>query len=117
MRTNKLLIAAAGVMETLCNGLGKKLPLPWPDQATPWLVIYALVAGAAYFMGAAFYSVLLVANALVSVLVGMIARSIGKSDAPAVLLGLLLGPLGALAGMIAAPQRQRGQDGFKVKGV
>jgi hypothetical protein len=45
-------------------------------------------------------------NGIIAMIIGGIARSMGKRDGSVVFLGLILGPLGGLAGLIAAPQRK-----------
>jgi hypothetical protein len=50
------------------------------------------------------FGIALLLNALISLAVGMVARSIGKREDLVIGLGLLLGPLGALAGLVVSPR-------------
>lgn len=82
--------------------LDMDLKSPVANDCMPWVVIYLLAACLAFGLYSKTIGILLFSNAAVALVVGMITRGMGKQDAPVVLLGLLLGPLGGLAGMIAA---------------
>lgn len=70
-----------------------------------WL-LYIVASGVVFLMFSQLLGLALILNAVIALAVGLTARSMGKREAPVVLLGLLLGPIGALAGLIAAPGRK-----------
>jgi len=75
------------------------------NDVLPWAGLYLLAAALVFWFGSQFWGIALFLNAVIALVIGMIARGMGKQEGPAVLLGLLLGPLGALAGMMAARPR------------
>lgn len=83
------------------------LKMPVANECVPWVVVYLLVS-CGIFVFSHFFGIALFANAAVTLVIGIVARGMGKDDKPAVLLGLFVGPLGALAGMVSAgPARGR----------
>jgi hypothetical protein len=92
---------------SLLDLLDMDLKSPVANECMPWVVIYLVAACLVFSIGSQIWGILLFANAALALVIGLITRGMGKQDAPAVLLGLLLGPLGALAGMIAARPAQK----------
>lgn len=82
--------------------LDSDLKMPVANECMPWVILYLVVSCIVFAFASKALAIALFANAAVALVIGIITRSMGKQDTPAVLLGLILGPLGALAGMIAA---------------
>ncbi len=76
------------------------------QECAGWVVMYLAVACWVFFTTSQLFGVALLGNAVLAIGIGMIARNMGKQETPAILLGLIAGPLGALAGLIAAKPRE-----------
>jgi lysylphosphatidylglycerol synthetase-like protein (DUF2156 family) len=72
-----------------------------------WWVVYMALAAVVFFGFHRGIGIALAANAVISILVAMAAGSVGKRQTIVLMMGFLLGPLGALAGLIAAPTASR----------
>lgn len=87
---------------SLLDILDMDLKSPVANECMPWVVIYLLASCVVFGVYSKAWGILLLVNAAVALVIGLVTRCMGKNDKPVVLLGLLLGPLGGLAGMIAA---------------
>lgn len=73
------------------------------DTAVGAVIFYLVASGMVLLMHSQVLGVALILNGAIALGVGMAARSMGKRETATVILGLLLGPIGALAGLIATP--------------
>lgn len=87
------------------NLLKAKIPLPLDDATLGVIMIYMLIGMWVWSEYSSLIGIALLVNAVLSSVVGIVARSMGKKEWNVIVLGLILGPVGALAGMIAAPQK------------
>ena len=90
----------------LLDMLDTDLKLPVANECVPWVILYLVASCVIYAGYSQWFGIALLANAAVALVIGIIARSMGKDDTPVVLLGLAVGPIGALAGMIAGPVKR-----------
>lgn len=83
-----------------------KIPMPVEDSTIALTLIYLVASCLVYEQFSKLVGIALFVNAVLALVIGMVARSMGKREGAVVILGLLIGPLGGLAGLIAAPAKR-----------